>query len=569
VSTGAAQERRSAFFVSALLALAVLAVFGRVAGHGFLTYDDNEYVTGNAEVRSGLTLHGIAWAFTATQAHNWHPLTWISHMLDVQVYGLDPAGHHVTSVLLHAVNTVLLFLFLRRLTRATWRSALVAALFGIHPLHVESVAWIAERKDVLSTLFMMVTLLLYARWTERGDRASYVAVVAAFALGLLSKPMLVTLPVLLLLVDFWPMGRGGSFGRRLVEKLPLFGLSLASSLVTVWAQQRGGAVKTLQAFSLGTRAANADVSYVRYLRMAIWPKGLAVFYPHPGTSLSAGEVVVASAILVAITAAAVALRKARPYVVFGWAWYVVTLLPVIGLIQVGDQAMADRYTYVPLIGPFVAVVWGAADALGRRRVLAASPRQEAMTGAVACGLVGVLGSVAWIQAGVWRDTTTLFEHAIRVTHGNYRAEQVLGDGFAVRGEFDRAAPHYREALRIRPGDRIVMANLASISLHDGRFDEAVALYRELLRAEPGNAAANYNLGNALARQGQARDAIVHYRAAIGLDPGLSDAYRALAWALYGIGDYAGAREQVRVGSAHGLLPPKDLLDRLAAGGSKP
>ncbi len=564
MNASAARERRRAVVVSALLALAVLAVFGRVAGNEFLTYDDNAYVTGNSEVRAGVTLHGIGWALTTAKAHNWHPLTWISHMLDVQLYGLDPAGHHITSVLLHAASTVLLFLFLRRVTRATWRSALVAALFGVHPLHVESVAWIAERKDVLSTCFMMVTLLLYARWTRSGRRADYVLVVAAFALGLLSKPMLVTLPVFLLLLDVWPMGRAGSFGRRLVEKLPLFGLSLASSLMTVWAQQQGGAVRTLEAFSLAARTANAVVTYVRYLGMAIWPEGLAVFYPHPGRSLPPGQVAWASVILVAVTASAVALRKTRPYVAFGWAWYLVTLLPVIGLIQVGDQAMADRYTYVPLIGPFVAAVWGASDALGRWRVLAASPLRSPILGGAACGLVASVGLLAWIQAGLWRDTITLFEHAIRVTKDNYRAQQVLGDGFAVRGDFDRAEPHYREALRIKPEDRVVMANLGSLRLHKGGFEEAAALFRGVLRVEPGNAPAHYNLGNALTGQGLTREAIVHYRDAIALDPGLTNAYRALAWTLYELGDYAGAREQVRVGTAHGLNPPQDLIDRLAA-----
>lgn len=567
MNAGAARERRRAVVVSALLALAVIGVFGRAAGHQFLTYDDNEYVTGNPEVRSGLTLHGMAWAITATQAHNWHPLTWVSHMLDVELYGLDPAGHHMTSVLLHAANTVLLFLLLRRLTRATWRSALVAALFGLHPLHVESVAWIAERKDVLSTFFMMVTLLLYVGWTEGGKRADYLLVATAFSLGLLSKPMLVTLPVLLLLIDFWPMARPIPFGRRVVEKLPLFGLSLASSIITVWAQQRGGAVKTLEAFSLGTRAANAVVSYARYLGMTLWPQGLAVFYPHPGSGLPTAQVALASAMLVAITVVAILLLRTRPYVLFGWAWYLVTLLPVIGLIQVGDQAMADRYTYVPLIGPFVAAVWGACDAVGRWPGLAASSLRGPILGAAACGLVSALGLVAWIQAGVWKDTITLFEHAIEVTHDNYRAEQAVGDGFAVRGEFDRAEPHYREALRIRPADPVVMTNLASLSLHKGRLDEAVALFRDVLRVQPGTATAHYNLGSALAAQGHTREAMVHYRAAIALDPELSNAYRALAWALYSVGDYAGAREQVRVGRAHGLRPPQELLDRLSAAGS--
>ena len=593
-----ARARRTSIAVSALLVLVVLGLFGRVAGHEFLTYDDNEYVTGNAEVRAGLTAHGVVWAFTTAHAHNWHPLTWVSHMMDVQLFGLHPAGHHVTSLLLHAANTVLLFLLLRRLTRATWRSALVAALFGVHPLHVESVAWIAERKDVLSTFFMLIALWLYCGWAERGGLARYVAVLAAFALGLLSKPMLVTLPLLLLVIDVWPLGRRNPLGARLLEKTPFLVLSLASSVVTLWAQRQEGAMKSLEAFPLSVRAANALVSYVRYLGQAVWPSGLAAFYPHPGGMLPTWQVALAGSLLVAITALAFALRTTRPYLAFGWSWYLVTLLPVIGLIQVGDQAMADRYTYVPLIGPFVAVVWGMSDAVDRWRPLAGSPYRSPILGAVAGVTVAALGVCAWIQVGYWHDTVALFEHAVGVTSDNYRAHQVLGDGFAVRGDLGRAETHYKEALRIRPDDRIVSANLGSLSLQQGRYDEAVDFLRDALRIDAGNASAHdnlgialnalgrfgeaeaefrralslrprdagthYNFGITLAKQGKSREAVDQFRQAIECSPELTDAYRALAGVLLKLGDDAGARDAIRAGRDHGFRPTRDLLDRLAA-----
>ena len=567
---------RPKLLIAALLVALTLAVFGQVARFEFLTYDDADYVTANPHVQGGLTPAAIVWALTTMNASNWHPLTWISHTIDWQLYGPKAAGHHVTSLLLHLASVLLLFHVLVRMTGAVARSGVVAALFAIHPLHVESVAWIAERKDVLSTLFLMLAILAYARYVERGRGFAWVA--AAMAAGLMAKPMLVTLPLLLLLLDVWPLRRPISRA-SIVEKLPLFALSAASSVVTYVAQAHGGAVRTFEQLPLSLRASNALVSYVRYVLKMLWPSHLAIFYPHPRESLPIWMVGLALLALAGATYAAWRFRRSRPELLTGWLWYVITLIPVIGLVQIGDQALADRYTYVPLVGLFLVVAWSV-------------PRQAA-----AVVGIGALAVVAYVQTGYWKDTMTLFSHALSVTRGNFVAHQVVGDVLASRGALDEAVGHYREALAARPSDRIVHNNLAGVlylrneldeaEAHAreairldpkfararnqlglvlaarGRLDDAVAEYRAALAAEPDNVASHYNLGMVLLKQGRLDETIEHFRRVVALAPGQAGAYGYLARALLAKGDVEGARREVEAARARGFAPPADVLRALS------
>ena len=362
----------SRFLLALLLAAATLAVFARVNHFEFLNYDDPLYVTVNPHVQQGLSVEGVRWAFTTFTAANWHPLTWISLMLDASIGGTDPFVFHLTNLVLHLANVLLLFSFLDRITGRPRPSAVTAALFAIHPLHVESVAWIAERKDVLSTLFLLLTLMAYARFVEQPDRPRRLAVVLLFALGLLAKPMLVTLPVLLLLLDAWPLRRSAPWRSLVLEKLPLFAMSIGTGILTFVAQRQAETVGSLAGYPLGVRVANAIVATATYLGRTIWPTRLAVFYPHPGASLGAVAVAGSAVVLFALTSWAIRLRRSRPYLFFGWGWYLVTLAPVVGIVQVGWQARADRYTYIPLIGIFLAVVWAISESLADRPALLSS-----------------------------------------------------------------------------------------------------------------------------------------------------------------------------------------------------
>jgi len=580
--------------VAALLATLTLAVFAQVSGFQFLSYDDTEYVTGNARVRGDLTPAGVAWAFTTMTAANWHPLTWISHMADWSLYGPRAGGHHVTSLILHLASVLLLFQALCVASGATVPSGVVAALFAIHPLHVESVAWIAERKDVLSTLFLMLALLAYARYAKRPSRARFAWVALAMAAGLLAKPMLVTLPVLLLILDYWPLGRLASKAdlRTLaIEKLPLVPLVVASSIVTFVAQARWGAVRTLEQLPFAARAENALVSYVRYLAKAAWPTDLAVFYPY--TELPPWQVGLALVVLGGVTYGALRLRRSHPALITGWLWYLVSLLPVLGLVQVGEQAIADRYTYVPMIGPFLAVAWGVPAI-----PWLSSPARRA--GAVVW--IAALAFVAHVQAGYWRDTLTLFRHTLRVTEGNYVAHQVVGDALAVSGALDEAVGHYEEALRARPDSRVVQGNLAGVLYLQGKMadaerharealaidprfararttlglalaeqgkpQEAIAELERGLAIEPDNVPGNYNLGMLLFRQGRLEEAVACFRRVVAARPEEIGAYGYLARARLASGDVDGARREIEAGRAHGFVPSRELreqLDHVAAG----
>lgn len=511
----------SRILVALLLAAVTLAVFWPLLASEFVYFDDPEYVFDNRAVSPGLSWSGVRWAFTTGHAANWHPLTWLSHMADVSLFGLKPAGHHATNLLLHAIAAILVFFVFQGLTGKSGRSAWIAALFAVHPAHVESVAWISERKDVLSAVFWFATILAYAVWVRHRSPARYALVLLLFAAGLMSKPMVVSLPVVLLFLDYWPLGRfagnGGEpffriAGRRVVEKLPLFLLAIASSVVTFLVQRAGGAVGSLEAFPLGVRLGNAILAYVRYLRVAFWPTHLAIFYPHPGSSITPGEVAAGALLLLSITAAAIALRRSAPFLFVGWGWFLVTLVPVIGIVQVGKQATADRYTYIPYVGLFVAIAWGGASLVGRWL----RGRSIAVGAAVAATLA--LAAAATVQARVWKDTETLLLHAIRVTRNNDLARNNLGNYYNTIGRPADALPHLQEALRLRPNDPSVLVNIGHSLFLLNRLDEAAEKFSQALLHRPSDGMALNNLARVRYLRGDVGEAIRLYRAAVAAQP---------------------------------------------------
>jgi Flp pilus assembly protein TadD len=539
--------RREACICLILIA-AVLFVYWQVGDHEFINYDDNVYITDNAQVQKGLTSTGLIWAFTTSHTGNWHPLTWISHMLDCELYGLNPKGHHLTNVLLHTANAILLFVVLRWMTGAIWRSGLVAALFALHPLHVESVAWAAERKDVLSTFFWMLTMVAYISYVNRPSGKRYVLILVTFFLGLMAKPMLVTLPFVLLLLDYWPLNRFQprattasavnqpvgfrSFGddkwptlKAVIEKVPLLLLSLLSCLVTVMAQQKAGAVSTLGIVPLKLRIANGLVSYVAYMGKMIWPLDLAVFYPYPGSELHIWEPAAAGLFLLMVSTVALWCAHRCRYVLVGWLWYLGTLVPVIGLVQVGEQAMADRYTYVPLIGLFIVVVWGFADLVKRWRAL----RLMASVTAVVMVLALMVGS--WLQVGYWKNSVQLFKHALDVTSNNYVAHYTLGNALAAQGNLAGAISQYHKALEITPDFAEAHNNLGNALAMQGNLTGAISQYLKVLQLNPDHAEAHRNLAVALDRQGKHQEALQHYVEALRISPHDAQSHNNLGVAL--------------------------------------
>jgi tetratricopeptide (TPR) repeat protein len=524
---------------AALIALE-LWVFLQLRTHHFITLDDSLYVTGNPVVKSGLTWSGVAWAFTTAHAANWHPLTWLSHMLDVSLFGLDAGSHHLTSLVLHIASTLLLFRVMFRMTGALGRSAFVAALFGVHPAHVESVAWIAERKDVLSTLFWWLTIWAYVRYVRRPVWSRYALVIVIFACGLMTKPMLVTLPLVLLLLDVWPLKRASSWISLVREKLPLLVLVLISSVVTVVVQRSGGAVVEVGRLPIYARVENAVVSYAAYLGKAFWPVSLCVFYPFP-SSIALGQVGLALCVLLGVTIAAIAFRRRYPYLLVGWLWYLGTLVPVIGLVQVGEQSMADRYTYVSFVGIFIAVAWGLPDliagVIGSARE-AARRRADVVLGLVAMLVIGVLTGVARIQVSYWIDDLTLWRHVVEVVPTSAVAEANLGGILGRSGKWDEARTHFEQALRLNPDLNLGRQSLA-VADHEigleltrqGKVGQAAAAYRESIRAKPDFAVAHHDLGLALFSQGLMEDAIREDSEAIRLEPRLESAWNNRGLAL--------------------------------------
>ena len=547
------------------LVIAVLLVFWPVTDHGFINFDDPDYITENRHVRSGLSRDGVGWALTTFHAGNWHPVTWLSHMLDVAVFGLQPGGHHLVGLLLHLANTLLLFGVFSKMTGRPRHSAVVAALFAFHPLHVESVAWAAERKDVLCTFFWMLTLWSYAGYARQPAVRRYVPVFLFFTVGLMAKPMLVTLPFVLLLLDVWPLQRFppkaagiAGAGRLAVEKIPLFLVAGISGAVTFMAQQQAGAVGPLSVYTLGQRIGNALVAYAAYLVKTLWPFRLAVFYPHPGLP-PAWQIAGAVLLLAVISFFTVRLVKAHPYLAVGWFWFLGTLVPVIGLVQVGAQAMADRYTYVPLIGIFIIAVWGM-DAL-----TAGTGRRTVVNGLCAAAVLLVLMAATRFQLAFWKDDISLYRRTLAVTENNYLIMNNLALALADRGRTDEAIDLFRQALRIEPGFENTHNNLGNALMKAERFPEAVAHYRAALRINPRYETAAINLGLALEKRGEThqaidcfkailrlrpdavkalnslgnlmvahgkpRDALPYYRSAIGIDPGNGDFHYNLAVAL--------------------------------------
>jgi tetratricopeptide (TPR) repeat protein len=510
-----------------LLAAVTFAVYLPVRNYSFLFYDDNVYVTDNAQVKLGLSWQGIKWAFTTGYGSNWHPLTWMSLMLDCELFraaslpgGVKSGPMHIVNVLFHIANSILLFVVLARMTKGVWQSAFIAGLFALHPLHVESVAWVAERKDVLSTLFWLLTMLAYTRYVERPSAGKYIVVLVLFAMGLLAKPMLVTLPFALLLLDYWPLGRFAapkfSIIKALLEKVPLIVLAAASSVITFVVQRAGGSMLSIYAIHLSERISNAIVSYVSYISKMFWPVGLAILYPHPANRIPVAKALICAAILILITIICLYYARRRKYLLVGWLWYLGTLVPVIGIVQVGSQGMADRYTYIPLIGLFLIIAFAGAELL-----------KKISMGTVAAGVIaGVILSACGITAAAqvrhWKDSLALFEHALDVTENNYLVENNYANVLSNLGRNEEALTHLVEALRFLPDSPEMHNNYGNILKKTGKFDQAIEQYKIALKLNPDFSLARYQLGVALAAKGDYEGAIKQYRLYAGTDVDLAD-----------------------------------------------
>jgi len=514
------------------LAAIIWFVFGQTLRHDFVNVDDVDYVLKNVEVTRGLTIEGVIWAFTHFHASNWHPVTWISHMLDCQFFGLSPVGHHLTNVALHMVTAILLFLVLLQMTAALWRSAFVAAIFAIHPLRVESVAWVAERKDVLSGLFFVLTIAAYVRYARRPwSPARYGLVVLLFALGLMSKPMLVTLPFVLLLLDYWPLNRVGRTGGRnflgvphrlLLEKLPVFVLAGASCLVTFLAQK--DAIQPFARISFSFRIANAFISYAAYVRQLLWPSNLAVLYPFPAGSIAVPGII-SLILLTGISLGVFVQRRRYPYLLTGWLWYLIMLGPVIGILQVGIQARADRYTYLSQIGLYLLLTWAVADLSVQWRYTRLIPVILALI------LLPTLAFTARLQASYWQDSESLWSHAIACTSNNAGAQTNLGQAYFEKGAIDKAIAHYRSALQIDPNQVLAHSALGLALLDAGKPDESIIYLRKALEINPNFADAHYNLGNTFLQTGRANEAIAQYYQTLKINPDDIEALNNTAWIL--------------------------------------
>jgi tetratricopeptide (TPR) repeat protein len=492
-----------------VLALATAAVYWQVNSNSFVNYDDPIYVYQNPNIQAGITPETIKWAFTAGYAGNWHPLTWLSHMLDWQLFGSNPAGHHITNLIFHIVNTLLLFFVLKQMTSALWQSAFAAALFALHPLHVESVAWVAERKDVLSTLFWMLTMWAYLRYVKQPKIISYLLIVVFFGLGLMSKPMLVSLPFVLLLLDYWPFERFGQRRRILLvmEKIPLFIMVLASCIVTFIVQRKAGAMTEGENYSLLVRLANASISYLQYIIKMVWPVRLAMFYPHPGRNVSFLYAAVSAVLLSAVTILVLRFSKNRKYLVTGWFWYLGTLVPVIGIVQVGYHAFSDRYSYITLTGLFIIVGWGLPELLEKLRY------RKIILWTSSLIVLATLATCSYFQQQYWKNSITLCQHALAVTDNNYQAHFCMTEMLCEQGRIEEAIQHNTEAVRIKPDFVEALNGLGNALYIAGRTEDAIRCYERALEIRPGLAQAHANIGIILVSKGKFAEAARHYKIA--------------------------------------------------------
>ena len=531
------------FIVSLCLIASIIIPYSQVIHFDFVGYDDELYVTENLHVQKGISPENIKWAFTTFNSANWHPLTWLSHMLDCELYGMDPSGHHWTNIEFHIANTVLLFLVLFLMTKALWKSAFVAALFALHPLHVESVAWVAERKDVLSTFMFLLTIAVYYRYVKKPSYKIYLLIIVCFCLGLMAKPMLVTLPFVLFLLDLWPLNRfkfkNNSDFRSdsanedefkikhwiILEKIPLFILVLISCILTFFAQTSGSAVTPLDALPLKSRMANALVSYANYVYKGIWPHKLAVLYPHPGNALPAWQIFGSALLIITGCFFSVRAWKKYPYIAVGLFWYLGTLVPVIGLVQVGNQAMADRYTYIPLIGLFVVFAWGVSDLFHKWHY------RKSFFGTCAAILIVAMTWATYLQLKCWKNPISLFEHTVKVTKDNFKAQMNLGTAIASV-DLDKAIFHYKEALKIKPDYTAALYNLGNVLVEKNQIDEAVSYYLKALQIKPDYFDALNNLGIALAKIGDYDQAVTYFKRVLKIDPQKTDARINLANVLF-------------------------------------
>jgi tetratricopeptide (TPR) repeat protein len=525
------------------LAVSTLLVFWQVRNFDFVNYDDPSYVTENPHVLNGLTADSVRWAFTTIHTGYWHALTWLSLMLDCQLFGPGPAGFHLTNLFFHIANTLLLFLVLKQMTKAIWQSAFVAALFALHPMHVESVAWIAERKDVLSTFFWMLTLLTYVVYVSRPSAFRYIVTLAAFALGLMAKPMLVTLPFLLLLLDYWPLNRFGSKRSPfflLIEKIPLFAMAAATSVATFIAQKQTGAMRISENIGFLFRLANALISYVQYIVKMIWPVRLAVFYPHRYENVPFLYVAISVILLLAVTIFVIRFAKNHRYLVTGWLWYLGTLIPVIGIIQAGSQAYADRYTYTPYIGLFIMLAWGLPQLLSKL------PQRKIVLGVSMVIILTTLGICASLQVSYWKNSIILFSHANQVTQNNWLAHNNRGTAYNRIGRYQEALEDFSQAIRIKPDYDEALNNLGAAYGNLGRYQQAIEAFRQAIKIKPNYTDAHYNLGNAYSKLSRRQDAIEAYRQAVKLRPNYAEAHNNLAYSYLAIGDKNSAMAELNI-----------------------
>ncbi len=536
---------RYEFWICLFLVLSIIVVYYQVSTFDFTNYDTPKYVYNNSHVTDGLTAKGISWAFTTTYFSNWHPVTWLSHMLDVQLYGLNPGRHHLTNLLLHIANALLLFGVLRRMTGDLWQCSCVAALFALHPLHVESVAWVAERKDLLSALFGLLAMGFYLRYVEGRGIGRYLLVILFFILGLMAKPMIVTLPFVLLLLDYWPLQRyqfqiEKKFDNAtkqtdtilflVAEKIPLFIISAGSCLVTLYAQMAGGAVGSIDTYPLNLRISNALISYMSYIVKLIWPVKLAAIYPY-NWDLPVWQVWAACLSISGISWLSIKCYRSRPWFLVGWLWYLGTLIPVIGLVQVGTQPMADRYTYIPFIGIYLIIAWGLFDLLARWRY-----RKMGFV-AIVLAIVSVLMVVSWKQIGYWKNSVTLFKRAVDVTESNYTAENNLGHGLLLEGKFAAAGEHFKKSLEINPRSAKTHMNMGLVLARQDKPEEALQSYAKALAQKPDYAVVYNLVGKTQYRLGNTEQAILDYQQAINIDSTYAEAYNNLGNALFHLGKH--------------------------------